>query len=42
MHPDLPITPEQVANVALEAGAAVGRIHVYDPETGQPRCKTLP
>ena len=38
MHPDLPITPEQIANAALEAreaGAAVAHIHVRDPETGQ-------
>lgn len=37
-HPDLPITPEQIANAALEAreaGAAVAHIHVRDPETGQ-------
>ena len=38
MHPDLPITPEQIANAALqarEAGAAIVHIHVRDPETGQ-------
>jgi len=37
-HPDLPITPEQIANAALEAreaGAAVAHIHVRAPETGQ-------
>jgi uncharacterized protein (DUF849 family) len=38
-HPGLPITPEQIANAALEAaeaGAAVAHIHVRDPETGKP------
>ena len=37
-HPDLPITPEQIANAAIEAakaGAAVAHCHVRDPETGQ-------
>ncbi len=37
-HPDLPITPEQIATSALEAaeaGAAIVHIHVRDPETGQ-------
>ena len=37
--PYLPITPEQIANSALEAaeeGAAVAHIHVRDPETGRP------
>ena len=37
-HPDLPITPEQIANSALEAaeaGAAVVHCHVRDPKTGQ-------
>ena len=37
--PHLPITPEQIANSALEAaeaGAAIAHIHVRDPETGQP------
>lgn len=36
-HPDLPITPAQIAAAALEAGeagAAVAHIHVRDPETG--------
>ena len=36
-HPDLPITPEQIAASAIEAagaGAAVVHIHVRDPETG--------
>ena len=37
-HPDLPITPEQIANAAIEAakaGAAVAHCHVRDPETGK-------
>jgi uncharacterized protein (DUF849 family) len=37
--PHLPITPEQIANAAIEAakaGAAVAHIHVRDPETGRP------
>jgi len=36
-HPDLPITPEQIANAAIEAsnaGAAIAHIHVRDPATG--------
>ena len=38
-HPAIPITPEQIAESALEAsraGAAVVHIHVRDPKTGQP------
>ena len=38
-HPDLPITPEEIANACLEAadaGAAIAHIHVRDPETGRP------
>ncbi len=37
-HPDLPITPEQIATAAIEAakaGAAVAHCHVRDPETGK-------
>jgi uncharacterized protein (DUF849 family) len=37
--PHLPVTPEQIANSALEAadaGAAVLHLHVRDPETGGP------
>lgn len=37
-HPDVPVTPEQVAAAAIsaaQAGAAVVHIHVRDPETGQ-------
>lgn len=39
VHPDLPITPEQIADSAVDAGkagAAVVHIHVRDPETGKP------
>jgi uncharacterized protein (DUF849 family) len=37
-HPDLPITPDQIASSALEAadaGAAIVHVHVRDPETGR-------
>jgi uncharacterized protein (DUF849 family) len=37
--PFLPITPEQIADSALEAaeaGAAIAHIHVRDPKTGRP------
>ena len=37
-HPDLPITPAEVATAALEAaeaGAAIVHIHVRDPATGK-------
>lgn len=37
-HPDLPVTPEQIANAAIEAaraGAAIAHIHVRDPTTGK-------
>jgi uncharacterized protein (DUF849 family) len=36
-HPDLPVTPTQIADAvisAAQAGAAVAHIHVRDPETG--------
>ncbi|MEM7127121.1 MAG: 3-keto-5-aminohexanoate cleavage protein [Chloroflexota bacterium] len=36
-HPDLPITPEEIATACIEAaqaGAAAVHIHVRDPETG--------
>ena len=39
MSPYLPITPDQIAENAIEAyeaGAAVAHIHVRNPETGQP------
>jgi uncharacterized protein (DUF849 family) len=38
-HPNLPITPAQIAHAAIEAaraGAAIAHIHVRDPETGAP------
>jgi uncharacterized protein (DUF849 family) len=37
-HPDLPVTPPQIADAAISAaraGAAVAHIHVRDPETGK-------
>ncbi len=37
-HPHLPVTPEQIANAAIEAakaGAAIAHCHVRDPETGR-------
>lgn len=37
--PYLPITPEDIANAAIDAGkagAAIAHIHVRDPETGDP------
>ena len=40
--PHLPVTPEQIANSALEsaeAGAAVVHLHVRDPATGKPSMK---
>lgn len=39
MSPYLPITPEEIADSAIqahEAGAAVAHIHVRNPQTGQP------
>ena len=39
MSPYLPITPDQIADNAIqayEAGAAVAHIHIRNPETGQP------
>lgn len=38
-NPDLPVTPIQIAEAAIEAGragAAVAHLHVRDPETGAP------
>jgi uncharacterized protein (DUF849 family) len=38
-HPDIPITPEQIANAAIEAakaGAAVAHCHVREPDSGKP------
>ncbi|MDH3713681.1 MAG: 3-keto-5-aminohexanoate cleavage protein [Gammaproteobacteria bacterium] len=37
-HPDLPVTPAQIADAAIKAakaGAAVAHIHVRDPQTGK-------
>ena len=37
-HPDLPITPRQIADACIEsanAGAAITHIHVRDPQTGE-------
>ena len=37
-HPAIPITPEQIANSAIEAadaGAAIVHLHVRDPKTGK-------
>ena len=42
MHPQLPVTPEQIADAAIEAaraGAAVAHIHVREPQTGGPSRK---
>ena len=36
-HPEVPVTPEQISNAAIDAakaGASVAHIHVRDPETG--------
>jgi uncharacterized protein (DUF849 family) len=38
-HPDLPITPAEIARAAIDAakaGAAIAHIHVRDPATGAP------
>lgn len=38
-HPNLPVTPQQIAQACLDAeraGAAAVHIHVRDPETGRP------
>ena len=37
-HPDVPVTPKQIADAAIQAtqaGASVAHIHVRDPETGK-------
>jgi uncharacterized protein (DUF849 family) len=37
-HPDLPVTPRQIADAAIsaaKAGAAIAHIHVRDPKTGK-------
>ena len=39
MSPNLPITPEQIADSAIgaaEAGAAIIHLHARDPNTGEP------
>ena len=39
IHPDLPITPEQIADSAIDAaraGAAIVHCHVREPDTGAP------
>jgi uncharacterized protein (DUF849 family) len=38
-NPAIPVTPEEIAQAAIEAakaGAAIAHIHVRDPDTGQP------
>lgn len=38
-HPDIPVTPEQIADAAISAaraGAAIAHIHVREPDTGRP------
>jgi len=38
-HPAIPVTPNEIANAAIEAakaGAAIAHIHVREPETGKP------
>ena len=38
-HPDIPVTPEQIASAAIEAakaGAAIAHCHVREPDTGKP------
>ena len=38
-HPDIPVTPAQIADAAIDsakAGAAIVHIHVRDPKTGAP------
>jgi uncharacterized protein (DUF849 family) len=42
-HPELPVTPEEIALASIEAaraGAAVAHIHVRDPQTGD-ACRDL-
>lgn len=43
MHPNIPVTPRQIAESAIEAagaGAAIVHIHVRDPETGKGSMET--
>jgi uncharacterized protein (DUF849 family) len=40
MSPHLPVTPDQIADAAIEAaeaGAAIVHLHARDPQTGRPR-----
>ncbi len=42
-HPAVPVTPQQIAEAAVEAaraGAAVAHIHVREPQSGQPSRRT--
>ena len=42
IHPELPVTPAQIASAAVDAaraGAAIAHIHVRDPQTGAPSRK---
>jgi uncharacterized protein (DUF849 family) len=42
-HPAIPVTPQQIADAAIEAakaGAAIAHMHVRDPETGKGSRKT--
>ena len=44
-HPDIPVTPEQIASAAIEAanaGAAIAHMHVRDPETGKFSMEKVP
>jgi len=39
MSPNLPVTPEEIADAAIaaaKAGAAILHLHARDPETGRP------
>ena len=39
MSPALPVTPQEIADAAIdaaEAGAAIVHLHARNPETGQP------
>jgi len=38
-HPEIPVTPKEIANAAIEAakaGAAIAHIHVREPDSGKP------
>ena len=37
-HPNIPVSPQQIADASIEAanaGAAIAHIHVRNPETGK-------